>query len=97
MPTLYNKMAQEKKEKELKKKSEEYAKSSGFKLNPDDKIVNFVIKGLLKNKKEKGELYCPCRRVTGDKKKDMQIICPCIFHLTEIREQGKCHCGLFVK
>ena len=86
-----------KKEIELKKESEEYAKSQGFKLNTDDKIVNFIIKGLLKNKKEKGELYCPCRRVTGNKEEDMKIICPCIYHLSEIKENGKCHCNLFVK
>lgn len=81
----------------LKKKLEAYAKSQGFKLNPDCKIVNGIIKGLLINRKEKGELYCPCRRVTGNKEEDMKIICPCIYHLTEIKEQGKCHCGMFVK
>ncbi len=84
-------------EKELLKKSEEYAKEQGFKLNPDKKITNFVIKGLLKNKKEKGEFYCPCRTISGDKKEDMKIICPCIYHLSEIKEQRKCHCGLFIK
>ena len=84
-------------EKELRKKSEEYAKEQGFKLNSDDKIINFVIKGLLKNKKEKGELYCPCRVVSGNKKEDMKIICPCIYHISEIKEQGHCHCNLFVK
>jgi ferredoxin-thioredoxin reductase catalytic subunit len=93
-----NKMKKEdKKEKELIKKSKDYAKEQGFKLNPDKKIVGLVIKGLLNNKEKKGELYCPCRMTSGDKKKDMQIICPCIFHLTEIKEDGKCHCKLFVK
>lgn len=86
-----------KEEQDLRKKSEDYAKEQGFKLNPDDKIVNFVLKGLLKNKKEKGELYCPCRRVTGNKQEDEKIICPCIYHLSEIKEQGRCHCDLFVK
>jgi ferredoxin-thioredoxin reductase catalytic subunit len=38
----------------LRKNLEAYAKESGFRLNPDDKIANFIIKGLLKNKKEKG-------------------------------------------
>lgn len=84
-------------EKELRKKLENYAKEQGFKLNPEDKIVNFIIKGLLKNKKEKGETYCPCRVVSGNKEEDMKIICPCIFHLTEIKENGYCHCRLFVK
>lgn len=32
------------------KKLENYAKQLGFKLNPNEKIVDFVIKGLLKNK-----------------------------------------------
>lgn len=82
---------------ELLKKTEKYAKEQGFKMNSDKKVVDFVIKGLLKNKKEKGELYCPCRRVSGNKEEDMKIICPCIFHLTEIKENGECHCGLFVK
>ncbi len=84
-------------EEELLEKSRQYAKEQNFKINPDGKIVKFIIKGLLKNKKEKGELYCPCRRVTGDKEKDAEIICPCIFHLSEIKEKGICHCGLFVK
>ena len=88
---------QEKEIEELRQKSEEYASSQGFRLNPDEKIVNFIIKGLLKNKEEKGELYCPCRRVSGNKEEDIKIICPCIYHLTEIKENGKCHCGLFVK
>jgi len=82
--------------KQLKKESEEYASSQGFKLNPDEKIVNGVIKGLLMNKKLKGELYCPCRRVTSNKEEDEKIICPCIYHLSEIKEQGRCHCGLFL-
>ncbi len=84
-------------ETDLIKKSEDYAKEQGFKLNPDKKILKELIKGLLMNKKKKGELYCPCRRIIGDKKEDMKIICPCIYHLSEIKEKGKCHCGLFVR
>ena len=83
--------------KKDRKELEDYAKAQSFRLNPNDKIVDFVIKGLLKNKKEKGEFYCPCRVVSGNKKEDMKIICPCIFHLAEIKEQGHCHCNLFVK
>lgn len=88
-------MAEE--EQKLKKKLEQYAKEQGFKLNPEKKIVSFVINGLLKNKKEKGGLYCPCRVVSGDKKEDAKIICPCIYHLSEIKEQGYCHCRLFAR
>lgn len=91
----------EQEEKKLIKKSEDYAKSAGIKLNQDKKIVEGIVegivKGLLKNKEKHGEFYCPCRIISGNKKKDKEIICPCVFHLTEIKENGKCHCGLFVK
>lgn len=81
----------------LKKETEEYAKKVGIKLNPDEKAVDVVINGLLKNKTEKGENYCPCRIVTGDKKKNKEIICPCVFHMNEIKQQGHCKCFLFVR
>ncbi len=87
----------EKEEKQLIKKSKDYAKSVGINLNPDKKIVEGIVKGLLRNKKQKGELYCPCRVVTGNKEKDKEIICPCVFHLSEIKKDGHCHCNLFVK
>lgn len=82
---------------QLRKKSEEYAKSKGFKLNPDKKMLNFVLTGLLKNKEKKGDIYCPCRVVTGNKEKDKDIVCPCIFHKQEIKEQGFCKCRLFFR
>lgn len=85
------------KEKELTEQSKKYAESIGIKLSPDNKIVEVIIKGLLKNKNKHGELYCPCRVVTGNNKKDKEIICPCVFHRGEIELQGKCICGLFVK
>jgi len=83
--------------KELKKDAEEYADSVDISLNPNEKIVNGIITGLLKNKDKNGEIYCPCRVVTGDKEKDKKIICPCAFHKKEIKLQGNCHCNLFVK
>ncbi len=86
-----------KKEQELRKKFEQYAEKQGFKLNPNKKIVNGIIKGLLKNKQKHGEIYCPCRRVTNNKQKDKKIICPCIFHKQEIKSLGHCLCRLFAK
>ena len=81
----------------LKKKSIEHAKKSRIRLNPEEKIVNGVLKALLKNKDLKGELFCPCRVVSGNKERDAEIICPCVFHRGEIELQGKCHCNLFVQ
>jgi len=81
----------------LTQEYEEYAKKNGFKLNPNKKLVENIIKMLLKKEQEHGEKYCPCRRLTQNKDKDKNIICPCIYHLDEIKNQGHCHCLLFVK
>ncbi len=76
---------------------EEYAAKGGFKLNPDRKIVEGVVKSLLDREKKFGEKYCPCRRITGDKEEDKKIVCPCIYHKEEIEKQGFCLCRLFTK
>ena len=83
--------------KNLKEKYKKHAEKSGIKLNPEEKIVDGIIKALLRNKELKGDFYCPCRIVKGIKERDDEIICPCIFHRGEIELQGRCHCGLFVE
>ena len=40
---------------------------------------------------------CGCRMVTGDEKKDKDLICPCIHRTLDIQKRGSCKCGLFVK
>ena len=82
-------------EQELLELSKKYAEKAGFKLNPNQKIVDTIIKGLLRNEAKFSFRYCPCRRITGDKEKDKAIICPCIYHKDEIKQQGYCHCMLF--
>lgn len=82
---------------EIIERYENYASANGFRLNPDQKVVERVIGGLLANEKKYGKKYCPCRRVSGDTEKDSQIICPCVFHKDEIEKDGHCICNLFVK
>lgn len=89
-------------EKELLKFSQEYANSGyaqdqGLKLNPDAARVNFIVKGLLANEAKHGFRYCPCRPVTGDKVQDAPKICPCKWHVEEVKRDGHCLCRLFVK
>lgn len=86
-----------KNEEEILKNADKYAKQVGIKLNPDKQQTGIIAQGLMKNKKEKGATYCPCRIVTGNKKKDEEIICPCVFHRGEIELEGHCRCLLFVK
>jgi len=74
-----------------------YAKSNRFRLNPDTKIVERVVKGLFENQKKYGKKYCPCRRVSGDEAEDAKKICPCAFHKDEIEKDGHCFCNLFVR
>lgn len=81
----------------LIEKYEDYAKKNGFRLNPNKEIVKGLVEALFMNEKKYGEKYCPCRVITGDKEKDKDKICPCIWHKDEIKKMGHCHCGLFVK
>jgi ferredoxin-thioredoxin reductase catalytic chain len=82
---------------ELIKKYQEYAKENGFQLNTDKKIVERIINGLLRNKEKYGQMYCPCRRVSGDKEEDSKKICPCFWHKEEINKDGHCFCNLYIK
>lgn len=82
---------------ELEKEYAKYAKANGFQLNPDKNVARRVINGLLENKKKHGEMYCPCRRVTGDTKEDLKKICPCFWHKDEIEKDGHCLCRLYTK
>ena len=81
---------------ELKNISEKYTTENGLNLNPDGKIVDMVLEGLLRNEEKYGALYCPCRLPGGDKEKDKAIICPCVYHKDEIAKDGHCKCRLFV-
>jgi thioredoxin len=76
---------------------EGYAEKKGIKLNPDRKVVEGLMKGLLENEKKYGARYCPCRRVTEDFQEDRDKICPCKWYEGEIERDGHCYCNLFYK
>ncbi|MBD3263108.1 ferredoxin:thioredoxin reductase [Candidatus Woesearchaeota archaeon] len=85
-------------EEEFKKQTKKYAdEESDLKLNPNQAIVDAIVKGLARNKEKYGYAYCPCRPITGDEEEDKKIICPCVYHKDEIKKDGHCHCRLFVK
>jgi ferredoxin-thioredoxin reductase catalytic chain len=87
----------EKETEKLIENYKEYAKKNGFRLNPNQEVVERLVKGLLENEKKYGARYCPCRRVTGNKEGDKPKICPCQWHREEIERDGHCFCGFFVK
>lgn len=57
----------------------------GWKLNPNSKVVNAILKQIDANDGE-----CPC--VNPGKTREDRM-CPC----KEYRENDICHCGLYVK
>ena len=75
----------------------EYAEKQGISLNSNEKMVEAIVGGLLNREEKFGQKYCPCRKITGNREEDKKIICPCVYRHQEIKEQGRCLCGLFVK
>jgi ferredoxin-thioredoxin reductase catalytic subunit len=80
---LYNKLKRE-------------AESAGYNLNPDEKFTKDLIEGLIVNEKRYGYWACPCRLASGNKKKDLDIICPCDYRDPDLNEFGSCYCALYV-
>ena len=83
---------------EILKAFEEFCRDNEFELNPDKTHVEECIDGILENEKKYGLKYCPCRIVSGDFQKDLELLCPCNFTIQEkYKAQEECWCGLFVK
>jgi ferredoxin-thioredoxin reductase catalytic subunit len=43
------------------------------------------------NKVIKNNYYCICRF-----ERTKKTLCPCVYHLDELRRYGRCKCGLFI-
>ncbi|MCX7821480.1 MAG: hypothetical protein N2258_07390 [Brevinematales bacterium] len=88
-------ISQEEIDKEYKKLFDE-AESGGYHLNPDVEFTKALVEGLLVNTKRYGYPACPCRLASGDKEKDLDIICPCDYRDPDLNDYGTCYCGLYV-
>lgn len=83
---------------ELKKAWGKFTEKNEFILNPDEKYVDGIIDGVLKNEEKHGLKLCPCRLRDETKEKDLELICPCNFEIQKNWDKkGDCWCGLFVK
>jgi len=60
-------------------------------FNPDEKIVNSIIIGELRNMIMYGHAYCPCRI-----QRIREHICPCEPAKEELKKDGICTCKLFI-
>ncbi len=80
----------------LYKKLDKEAEASGYHLNPDEEFTRDLVEGLLVNEERYGYWACPCRLASGEKDKDLDIICPCDYRDPDLNDYDTCYCGLYV-
>lgn len=80
----------------LYEKIKKQAEGSGYFLNPDGQFAKDLVEGLLVNDERYGYMLCPCRLSSGERVKDLDIICPCDYRDADITDFGACYCALYV-
>jgi ferredoxin-thioredoxin reductase catalytic chain len=68
----------------------------GYYFSDDTERVMDLMNALLANKDRYGYMVCPCRLASGDREKDRDIICPCVYRTEDVVEFGSCYCNLYV-
>jgi len=68
----------------------------GYFFNSDRERVFDLLSALLLNKERYGYMSCPCRLASGDREKDNDILCPCVYREADVAEYGSCYCNLYV-
>ncbi|OGW36805.1 MAG: ferredoxin:thioredoxin reductase [Nitrospirae bacterium RBG_13_39_12] len=78
---------------EILKKAQE---AKGYFFNKDRDRVSDLLNGLIVNRERYGYMSCPCRLASGNRDKDMDIVCPCLYRAPDVEEYGSCYCNLYV-
>lgn len=68
----------------------------GMLLNPDREVLDGIIEGLAINEEKLGYWNCPCRKASGDRVADQDVICPCQYREDDLADFGRCYCALYV-
>ena len=68
----------------------------GYFFNKDRERTFDLLEGLLTNRERYGYMGCPCRLLSGDRKMDQDILCPCVYRVPDVEEYGSCYCNLYV-
>jgi len=76
----------------FKEETEEY----GYNVSPDVEFVEMLLENIDVNIERYGYGACPCRLASGDKEKDLDLICPCDYRDIDLNEYGTCFCALYV-
>ena len=77
--------------RELFSKLTREAESSGYHLNPDERLTMELVQGLLENTERYGYQLCPCRLTSGSRQADLDIVCPCDYRYQDIEEYDTCY------
>jgi ferredoxin-thioredoxin reductase catalytic chain len=72
------------------------AEEGGYHFNTDREATLVLVEGLLVNEARYGYRSCPCRLASGDKDRDLDIVCPCDYRDPDLSEYGACYCALYV-
>lgn len=67
------------------------AEEGGYHLNPDREFTLDLVRGLLANEARYGYQPCPCRMASGERARDLDIICPCVYRDPDLSEFGTCY------
>ena len=81
---------------ELYERMKKVQEPKGYFFNTDQERTFELLDALLLNKERYGYMGCPCRLLSGDRKADRDIICPCVYSVPDIEEFGSCYCNLYV-
>ncbi len=72
------------------------AEAGGYHLNPDAGFTKDLVRSLLVNERRYGYRACPCRLASGDRREDLDIVCPCDYRDPDLSDYGACYCALYV-
>jgi ferredoxin-thioredoxin reductase catalytic subunit len=72
------------------------AEKSGYNVNDDVEFVEMLLENIGVNAERYGYEACPCRLASGDRKKDLDLICPCDYRDADLNDYGACFCALYV-
>lgn len=77
-------------------KFKDEVEKTGYFLSPDIEFAEMLIENMEVNKERYGYAACPCRLASGNREKDLDLICPCDYRDIDLEEHGFCFCGFYV-
>ncbi|AEH61795.1 conserved hypothetical protein [Methanosalsum zhilinae DSM 4017] len=69
----------------------------GYKFNPDEELVDFLLEQEVKIEQKMGAPFCPCQALPESREERMKLVCPCIpYHRKHFDAMKTCWCQLYV-